>query len=158
MPSSKKYAKLKSSSLLFISPTIKLNGPRNFIRKCYYLLAFCGILLVYYLASLKIAHNYSDQLLKPSHYWSRIQILKKLNTELPNSNDLKCVNTAQLEQDNLNTLKEFMKFINKQIFFNYFLCFSSLFFTAKIEKYPIFRVKLNETIDTNINKFDSVSY
>ena len=103
-----------------------------------FLLILLGI-LSYFMLSASFMQSYKQDLFKTNDFWQRMQIRK---LELRNKN---CKKSSRIQTSNLLDLTQFMRFFNNQTQINYFLCFSSLYFTVKIEKYDVYRVKANET-------------
>lgn len=122
--------------------------PKSFPFKFY---VFSVILCIFLYISLSyiLIHDYHDALFKTDKFWddfqnkSRGKYLNKLN----------CTKASSFNSSSLAELKHFIEFINVNTNFHYFLCFSSLYFAVKVEKYDVFRSVLNSNGFNVSNEF-----
>ena len=142
----------EKSSKLFDS-FMSTSPKRRSVKTCYYyLLLLCGLASIYYVISIRVLQNYRIDLFKPSLYWKELQ---GFNNILPQTFDKSqnCITTKNVNEKSLEQLRIIMEFFNSHKSFNYFLCFSSLYFTTKLENYDVFRARLNESKFNQLNDF-----
>ena len=118
------------------------NRPRKKFKKTTYLSSYrfwiaLFFLLVasYYLFSSYVAFNLQKDLLLKNDYWDVLSKREKDN----------CLSNTAFEQKTLITFKELIDYFNKKRDFNYFMCFSSLYYSIKIANYEVF----SDIVDQN---------
>jgi hypothetical protein len=138
------YIKLKEEDKYNEKKINKENRYANFYKprnsshdsnlKFYIVLSLVLFMLIT-LISVNVSLSYRNNLFKTNQYWTELSALKSQNSNIYFNKT--CVQNTS----NLNTfeLNRFMDYLNGQYYFNYFVCFSSLYFMVKIEEYKPYR-------------------
>lgn len=108
---------------------------RKKIKKTIYLRSFRYWIIVlfllvanYYLFSNYVVFNLQKDLLLKNDYWLVLAQREKGN----------CLSESAFDQKTLITFKEMIDYFNNKHDFNYFMCFSSLYYSIKIANYEFF--------------------
>lgn len=94
------------------------------------------IFVNYYLFSSFIFFKDRNDFLHKNDYWLNMQ----------KQNRKECATKYSLNQTSLNLLEEMMHFLNHKSDFNYFMCFSSLYYAVKVENYDVFNSDISQNI------------
>lgn len=125
------------SKILELNETDICSKDKNESKSIKYSIVITFIFLInYFLSSYVILLNYKNNLIKTDPFWNNLQLREA---------ETKCKQSSSYNQTNLDELKLFMDSLNKNKDLNYFLCFSSLYYTAKVEKYDVFRASLDQS-------------
>lgn len=108
------------------------------------LLILILVLLNYYLLSNVIIINFRNSYFKTNGYWKDIEN----STESKN-----CQQSSSFNKSTLMQLNSFISYLNQKEDFNYFMCFSSLYYTVKVQGYDIFKSHLQQESFQNKNLF-----
>ena len=117
----------------------------------FYIVFSLVLFMLITLISVNISLRYRNNLFKTNQYWTELSALKSQNSNIY-SNKICVKNTTSLNTFELN---RFIDYLNGQYYFNYFVCFSSLYFIVKVEEYKPYR---NSFFDKKrLTNFDSNS-
>ncbi|RNA35475.1 hypothetical protein BpHYR1_013033 [Brachionus plicatilis] len=120
----------------------KSNNSTTF-RSLRYWIAIISLLFInYHLFSNYIVLNLRNDLLLKNDYWLAMQKQDRKS----------CLKKSAFNQSTLDTLNEIINFFNKKQDFNYFMCFSSLYYAVKVESYDVFSSQIDQ------NSFDYKNY
>jgi hypothetical protein len=107
---------------------------------------------LYILSSKIMIKTYRQSLLKSNEFWQHLNKVKKMETK-SNVTANYCSKSSDLNVNNLLQFGKFIQFLNEQKSFNYFLCYSSLYFTAKVENYDVYRMKADDQSFNLVSSF-----
>ena len=102
---------------------------------------FVFLAFLFVILSFLTLSEYRTSLFKSDSYWRDLQ----------QSNKSACDSSNRLNPKSLLDLNNFLRYMDKNRHFSYFLCFSSLYYAVKIEQCDIFRAVLNSS-EFNFNK------
>ena len=114
-------------------------------------LVLAALLLgIYILFSRDSVQNYRNQIFKSNTFW-------KDSIKMPFS-DNQCLSQSTIEREDYRALEDFYEFIDVlnqrgERAINYFMCFSTLFYTAKVQSYNPYRSVYNTSDFNRLNKF-----
>ena len=114
----------------------------NRFKKCIYCIVIClciFITILLRISCINLIDNYKLKLLKPTDYWHQ------QTSQISN-----CV--KNVDEKSLTQLELIMELFNSQKL-NYFLCFSSLYLTVKLENNIIFQSQYNSSNFIELNNF-----
>lgn len=116
----------------------------------FYLILSMVIFMLITLISVTVTLNYRNNLFKTNHYWTDLAVLK---SEKPTIYTNKICLKKSINIDTIELIR-FMDYLNDQFYFNYFVCFSSLYFMVKVEEYRPYRSSLltNKKLFQNQNE------
>jgi hypothetical protein len=101
----------------------------------FYIVLSLVLFMLITLISINLSLTYRNNLFKTNQYWTELSTLKYQKPNLY-SNKICLKNKNSLNTFELN---RFMDYLNGQYYFNYFVCFSSLYFMVKVEEYKPYR-------------------
>lgn len=125
--------------------------PRQLEKKpgtsnCVFLLAtVLGLVALGFMMSVQLSHDQKTRLLKTGLFWENMMVAKTMNPSRCVTSGV--VNSAEfLNSPPAREFKEFVDYINFDKQLDYFMCFSTLFYAMRIERYePL-------TIGKNLDK------
>lgn len=144
---SKKVLDLDTCSLTDITtttdtPTTSKTDDASSISLKYTIIIASIFIVNYFLSSYVILLNYKNNLIKSDAFWLSLA-----------NRTTNCRNASQYNQARLEELKLFVDFLNQQKDLNYFMCFSSLYYAAKVQRYDVFRADLEHSSFSIKNRF-----
>lgn len=111
---------------------------RNSFNSLQYWIAIIFLLFInYYLFLNYVVLNLHNDVLLRNDQWLSIQKHNRKN----------CTTKSAFNQSTLNKFKDIIEYFNKKHDLNYFMCFSSLYFTVKVEGYDVFNSKIENILD-----------
>jgi len=121
-------------------------------RQLVCLLLAALLFAVYIFFSYDSVQNYRNQVFDSSTFWT----IKPAIATTNKSTDNQCISQSSIERADYTALEDFNAFIdvlNQQSALNYFMCFSTLFYTAKVHNYNPYRSVYNTTDFDRLNTF-----
>jgi hypothetical protein len=120
---------------------VRLAKKKNLLSNCTFLIiALTSLVGLCFLMSNQLSHDQKLRFLKPTLFWENLMVDKVINldqcvTESP-------VNSTEfLNGPVVQEFTEFINFLNFNKKFDYFLCFSTLFYASKLERYETLTIK-----------------
>lgn len=102
-----------------------------------------------YIVLRSIVQSNRRELIRDDMYWRTVQMFKaEINTLYPPGIRHKseyCLTASKFHETELDQINALFEFLNHERNINYFMCFSSLYFTAKVEEYNIYSVVSNSS-------------
>jgi hypothetical protein len=117
-------------------------GKKSTPNWAYFVFALLALVALGYMMSVQISHDQKARLLKPAQFWEDLMVAKVMHPD-------RCVtNGTENSLEFLNgpvghEFKEFIDYINADRQLDYFLCFSTLFYTMKVEGFEKLTIKKN---------------
>lgn len=103
------------------------------------------VVFIFYSSLRTFVKNDERQLLRDDFYWKTLRMYKQKIQTLhpPGTRNEYCLTSGNLHETELNQLNSLFEYFNHDKTINYFMCFSSLYFTAKSEEYNVYKVAMN---------------